>query len=117
MIKLYGARIWDPRRLGEAVDLMPPVLKKGDGGGMTYVEKVVSKPLVTDRGDQRGAEHPVPEPGGGVHVIGDEGKVIQPRPLDWCLVHMRSPRVCYLSVPLSNAARSQCASVAPASYV
>jgi len=63
---------------------------------MTYVEKVVSKLLVADRGDQRGTEHPVPEPGGGVHVVGDEGKVIQPRPLDWCLVHMLSPLVCYL---------------------
>jgi hypothetical protein len=93
VIKLYGARVWDPRWLGEAVDLMPPVLKKGDGARMTYVEKVVAKLLIADRGDQRGTEHPVPEPGGGVHVVGDEGKVIQPRPLDWCLVHMLSPLV------------------------
>src|SRR5262245_47365490 len=96
---------------------MPPVLKKGDGGRMTYVEKVVSKLLIADCSDQRGTEHSVPEPGGGVHVIGDESKAIQPHPLDWYLVHMLSPLVCYLSVPLSNAARSHCASVALASYV
>ena len=62
---------------------------------MPHVEKVVAKLLVADRGDQRSAEHPVPEPGGGVHIVGDEGEVIQPRPLDWCLVYMLSPLVLY----------------------
>ena len=83
---------------------MSPVLKKGDSGRMTDVEKVVAKLLIADRGDQRGTEHPVPEPGGSVHVVGDEGKVIQPRPLDWCLLHMLSPLV---YMPLSNATRSR----------
>src|SRR3989442_5389465 len=55
--------------------------------------------------------------GGGVHVVGDEGEVMQPRPLHWCLVHRLSPLVFHLYVALSNAARSQHASVAPASYV
>jgi hypothetical protein len=76
VVELHGALVWNTRWLGEAINLMPLVLEERYSRSIPHVEKIVPERVVAYCRHQRCAEHSVPEPRGGIHIIGNEGEVI-----------------------------------------
>ena len=56
------------------------VLEKRHGLLVTELEEVVPEGFVAQVRDEPRSEHPVPEPRGGVHVVRDQGEVVDAPP-------------------------------------
>jgi hypothetical protein len=82
MIELHCPLVWDSRGFGEAVHRVPPVFKERHGRPMAHIEKIVPERPGAYGGHEWSTEYPVPEPGGGIEIIGDQSKVVEPCPLD-----------------------------------
>jgi hypothetical protein len=91
MIELYGPLIRYACGFSESIDLMASIFKERDRRSLTYVKEVVPEHLRAYSSHEGSPEYAMPEARRAIQVISNEGKVIQPRPLDWYLIHRSSP--------------------------
>jgi hypothetical protein len=99
MIELYRSLIRYSCRFSEPIDLMASIFKERDCRSLTHIEEVVSERLRAYSGYEGSTEYSMPKASGTFQVIRDESEVIKPRPLNWHLIHRRSPALggCALS--------------------
>ena len=80
VVELAGLRIRDAGGLREGVEILARVLEERHRLTGPDAEEVVLEVGVADRGDDLGPQHAVPEAGRRVHVVGDQGEVVDPSP-------------------------------------
>jgi hypothetical protein len=100
MIELYGPLIRYTCGFSESIDLMASIFKERDRRSLTYVKEVVPEHLRAYSSHEGSPEYAMPEARRAIQVISNEGKVIQPRPRYWHLIHQMlsfARRLCVVS--------------------
>ena len=81
VVELDRSRVGHAGRLGERLDLGVGVLEEGDRALLPEGEEVVPEARRADRRHELGTEHAVVEAHRRVHVVGDEGEVVDAPPV------------------------------------
>jgi hypothetical protein len=81
MIELYGPLIRHSCGLREPIDLMASIFKERDRRSLPHIEEVVPERLRAYSGHEGSTEYSMPEARCAIHVIRNQGEVIQSRPL------------------------------------